>query len=236
MFQRALSPAGLVFEAACNSLQLQFSHRAGRVVGGGICRSCTDNLSALSSWETEWNKRGLGWTRWQLLRELAAELLRQARECRTGISQAACGIHQNGGQRAGNPTPGEVRKEGFRERISGDQKFEECRNVVGTPGGRDVMYENVWVETFWSALVSYSSQSYVSRPNQAVPLIIKGRRKQSCRSHRYCTPDGNDNKLLPQWTTLLAWWWQKEISCFLIPLPRRGINVLSARCQSARWR
>lgn len=48
-------------------------------------------------------------------------------------------------QRTGNPT---LVKSAQRERISGNQKFKECRNfgghcMKGNPGGRDVMYEDV---------------------------------------------------------------------------------------------
>lgn len=58
----------------------------------------------------------------------------------------------------------------------------------GNPaGGRDVMHEDVWGKMYWSTLVSYSDQSYVSHPTQAVPLIIKRRRNKAatptCTEH-----------------------------------------------------
>lgn len=108
---------------------------------------------------------------------------KQARECRAGISQAACGIYQTAAN-ASVIQPRWSLNGGVSERISGDQKCEECRNVSGITcrgiqEARDVMHENVWVKTYWLSLVSQSNQSYVSHPTQAVSLIIIGRRNKA---------------------------------------------------------
>lgn len=108
------------------------------------------------------------------------------------------------------------------ERISGDQKFEECRGVWGVTwrGIQEAeMYENVSVKMYWSTLVSNSNQSYVSHPTQAVPLIIKGR-----KNNRYCTPHRkNTTHCCHSAPDIIDWWlidWMTGTSAlnFLIAL------------------
>lgn len=97
-----------------------------------------------------------------------------------GISQAVFGIYQTAANALVIQHCWSLNG-GVPERISGHQKFKECRNVWGATWSR-IRYAEV--KTYWSAPVSYSDHSYVSHLAQAVPLIIKGRK------HKTATPTG----------------------------------------------
>lgn len=105
-----------------------------------------------------------------------------------------CMWHLSGNsQRTGNPT---LVKSAQRERISGNQKFKECRNFGRQLHEEESRRQRCDVCGCLSSHVlscSYSNQSYVSHLTQAVALIIK-RTKLSCLSHRCLTPDGKHNK------------------------------------------
>lgn len=165
-------------------------------------------------------------TWWQLLQDLAAELLREARECCTGVSQAACGIYQ--------ATANALVIQHWWSLHRGRELvvIRNSRNaeILGGTAWRGIQEAEMWCMRMSHVLVcSYSNHSYVSHLTQAVPLIIK-RTKLSCLSHQCLTLDGKHNKKLPQCTG--QHWLVMTQRKILFPYSTlcRGVFVLFADC------